>query len=292
MSKRVVVTGAKGQLGSELRYLAPNYKDYEFIFIDREELDLTKLDSIKSYFNTLECEAIINCSAYTAVDMAETQEELAYLINAKAVKEIAKVAKDKSLTLIHISTDYVFSGKNYRPYIESDETSPLGVYGASKLEGEMGILELNLAKCAIIRTSWLYSQYGANFVKSMLKLSKTRDSLGVIFDQIGSPTYARDLAKAILDILPKVSNLKEPQIYHYSNEGVCSWYDFAKAIFELSGIECKVEPIESKDYPTPAKRPHYSILNKAKIKKEFSIKIPHWRDSLKSCLSRIKEQNG
>jgi dTDP-4-dehydrorhamnose reductase len=201
---------------------------------------------------------------------------------------MAKIAKKKNITLIHISTDYVFDGKNHRPYIESDLTDPQGVYGQTKYDGEKAILSVAPANTIIIRTSWIYSSFGNNFVKTMLRLGKERDTLGVIFDQVGTPTYARDLAKMILDILPQIKN-STPEVYHYSNEGATSWYDFAKAIFELSNVACQINPITTDQYPTPAKRPHYSLLNKSKIKNDFEITIPYWRDSLKECLKTLGE---
>jgi len=283
----VLVTGSNGQLGSELKALALN--DTHFFFTDKENLDITNQDALKAYIEINHITAIINCAAYTAVDKAEEEKIEADKINHVAVKYLAQMAKDKELPLIHISTDYVFDGRNYKPYIESDTTNPNTIYGKTKLDGERIIQEINPKNTIIIRTSWVYSTYGNNFVKTMLRLGKERDFLNVIFDQVGSPTYAKDLAKAILDILPKIHNDKV-EIYHYSNEGVCSWYDFAKSIFTLSNLDCHVNPIETKDYPTPAARPHYSLLNKAKIKNDFSIAIPHWEQSLKRCLENIEKR--
>ena len=283
----VLVTGSNGQLGSELKALASN--DTHFFFTDKENLDITNQDALKAYIEINHITAIINCAAYTAVDKAEEEKIEADKINHVAVKYLAQMAKDKELPLIHISTDYVFDGRNYKPYIESDTTNPNTIYGKTKLDGEKIIQEINPKNTIIIRTSWVYSTYGNNFVKTMLRLGKERDFLNVIFDQVGSPTYAKDLAKAILDILPKIDNDKV-EIYHYSNEGVCSWYDFAKSIFTLSNLDCHVNPIETKDYPTPAARPHYSLLNKAKIKNDFSITIPHWEESLKRCLENLEKR--
>jgi len=283
----ILVTGSNGQLGSEIRELSSNYP-YNFFFTDVNELDITKEDEIKKYLNEKDIDLIINCAAYTAVDKAEEENDLADLVNHKAVEYLANTAKEKNIPLIHISTDYVFDGKNYRPYVEDDTVNPQGVYGFTKLKGE-GAFKASGAKGIIIRTSWVYSSFGANFVKTMLRL-KDRGELGVVFDQVGTPTYAKDLAHTILEIinknLEKIKN-KKAETYHYSNEGVISWYDFAKAIFEIESIDIKVNPIESKDYPTPAKRPHYSVLNKSKIKKEFNITIPYWRESLRECLQRI-----
>ena len=310
--KSILVTGANGQLGSELKDLVFRREDLElnpksqilnpiFYFTDKDTLDITNQKEIEKFVNENSIDFIINCAAYTAVDKAEEEFELADLVNHKAVEYLANVCKEKDIPLIHISTDYVFDGKNYRPYVETDGVNPQGVYGLTKLKGEEAFIKSG-ARGIIIRTSWVYSSYGHNFVKTMLRLSKSRDELGVIFDQIGTPTYARDLAEAILHIIGfrmkdngfskndkeqnPTSKIQHPvSIYHYSNEGVTSWYDFAKAIVEISGIEIKVNPIETKDYPTPAKRPHYSVLNKDKIKKEFNIKIPYWRDSLKKMLN-------
>ncbi len=285
----ILVTGANGQLGSEIRVLSKNYP-YNFYFTDKEELDITNKEKIKTFVTENKINLVINCAAYTAVDKAESEKELADLINHKAVKYLTDISKQKEIPLIHISTDYVFDGKNYKPYIEEDKTNPQGVYGLTKLKGEEVFKNSN-AKGIIIRTSWVYSSFGHNFVKTMLRL-KSRGELGVVFDQVGTPTYAKDLAKTILEIVDKhyeKLNSFKAEIFHFSNEGVCSWYDFAKSIFEIKDIDIKINPIETKDYPTPAKRPHYSVLNKNKIKKEFNIKIPYWIDSLKNCLKEIDE---
>ena len=292
MPKSILVTGAQGQLGSELRQLSDLYADFTFTFISRNELDLSDSEAIQTWFVDKTFDVIINCAAYTAVDKAQTEPDLAKAINSTAVKTLARIAKAHNSALIHISTDYVFNGKNYQPYNETDLTDPQGIYGQTKLEGEQAMLAINPAKSVIIRTSWVYSQFGNNFVKTMLRLGKEREELGVIYDQVGSPTSARDLALAILAIIlhPKLESLTATEIYHFSNEGVCSWYDFAKTIFELSAISCRVKPIETKDYPTPATRPHYSLLNKAKIKNTFDLTIPYWKDSLIDCLSLLKAE--
>ena len=284
----ILVTGSKGQLGSEIEALSSNY-DYNFFFTDRDELDITNQEAIEGFIENNKIDTIINCAAYTAVDRAEDDEINADKINHLAVKYLAQIAKEKDIKLIHISTDYVFDGKNYKPFIETDSTNPQGVYGKSKLDGEEALKDVNPKNSIIIRTSWVYSSFGANFVKTMLKLGKERESLGVIYDQVGTPTYARDLARAILDILPKIQN-DSVQIYHYSNEGVLSWYDFAREIMRMAKIDCVVNPIETKDYPTPASRPHYSLLNKSKIKEEFNITIPFWKDSLDECLKIMGER--
>ena len=309
----VLVTGANGQLGSEIRHLVMSYElgtdrvmSYElgimneeknnskftiqnskFYFTDKNELDITNKKQIEDFLDKNSIDIIINCAAYTAVDKAEEEKELADLINHKAVKNLANICKEKNIFFIHISTDYVFDGRNYKPYNENDKTNPQGVYGFTKLKGEEAFINSG-AKGLIIRTSWVYSSFGHNFVKTMLKLSDKKE-LNVVFDQIGTPTYARDLAKAVLEVV-KINNLNnyQAEIFHFSNEGVCSWYDFAKAIFEIKGIDIKLSPIETKNYPTPAQRPHFSVLNKAKIKEEFGIEIPYWRESLEECLKEIK----
>lgn len=293
MYKSILITGVNGQLGSELHKLSASYPDHKFTFIDRSDLDFSNPDAVKAWFFDKTFDVIINCAAYTAVDKAESELGLARAINATAVEVLARIALEKKCSLIHISTDYVFDGKNFKPYVESDPTDPQGVYGQTKLEGEQAMLAVNPANSMIIRTSWVYSSFGNNFVKTMLRLGKERDELGVIFDQVGTPTSARDLAQAILSIIqhPNLNNLSATEIFHFSNEGVCSWYDFAKAIFECSDIHFIVKPIETKDYPTPAKRPHYSLLNKAKIKKTFDISIPYWKDSLQECLVALKGNN-
>ncbi|MBD3793342.1 MAG: dTDP-4-dehydrorhamnose reductase [Campylobacterales bacterium] len=286
--RNILVTGANGQLGSEIRSIGSLYPESSFTFTDREMLDLSNLCAIEEFFKGKKFDAIINCAAYTAVDKAESERELADTINHRFVSMLATIAQRDFAKLIHISTDYVFDGKHHRPYIETDPTDPQGVYGKTKCDGENAILGIAPQNTIIIRTSWVYSSYGNNFVKTMLRLGKERESLGVIFDQVGTPTYARDLAHAILEILPNINN-EQPEIYHYSNEGVASWYDFATAIFELSGVTCQVNPITTDQYPTPASRPHYSLLNKTKIKNDFSLSIPHWRDSLKGCLEQLGE---
>ena len=284
----ILVTGSRGQLGSEIQTLSSNYK-YNFLFTNKDKLDITNKEYIKSFIEKEKIDIIVNCAAYIAVDKAEEEKELADKINHQAVKCLAERSKEKNIKLIHISTDYVFDGENFKPYIETDKTNPNSVYGHTKLNGENALKKINPKNSIIIRTSWLYSSFGENFVKTMLKLGKERDSLGVIFDQVGTPTYARDLAKSILDILPKIDN-KNVEIYNYSNEGVLSWYDFAKEIMKMAKIECDIKPIETKDYPTSALRPHYSLLNKSKIKKEFNIIIPFWKDSLDECLTIIGER--
>ena len=279
----VLVLGQNGQVGNELKVLSTNY-DYNFFFTDRTSVDICNFSQVKEFIKKNNINIIINASAYTAVDKAEKDKQLADDINHKAIENLASLAKKFNLKLVHISTDYIFNGKNYKPYVEDDSVEPQGVYGETKLLGEQAIQKINPTNSIIIRTSWVYSSFGNNFVKTMLKLGKERDALTVIFDQVGTPTYARDLAKTILEIIPQINNEKV-EIYHYSNEGVLSWYDFAKEIMKMAEIECKISPIETKDYPTPASRPHYSLLNKSKIKTTFNIDIPYWKDSLSECLN-------
>ena len=287
----ILVTGSSGQLGRSIQSIALDYPDYEFVFANRQQLNLSNETSLAKFFGYNTFDIVINCAAYTAVDNAEAEPELANQINHLAVRQLANIAKQQNAKLIHISTDYVFNGKQYRPYLEADEVAPHGVYGQTKLSGEQAIQNTLKNNAIIIRTSWVYSEYGNNFVKTMLKLGQERDSLNVIFDQVGTPTYAKDLARNIMSI---VQNQEFHQAYfttnilHFSNEGVCSWYDFAKTIFELANIQCHVNAIETKDYPTPAKRPHYSVLNKAKIKQTYNLAIPYWKDSLKQCLTALQ----
>ena len=288
----ILVTGSGGQLGSELRYLVENSivdtKNMKFLFKDRASLDVRDHKKLRSFAENNDIDFIINCAAYTAVDKAEEDLELADALNREAVKHLAKIAKDNNIGLIHISTDYVYDGTSHRPYTEDDPSNPQGIYSKTKLAGEHEIKQINPENTIIIRTSWVYSSFGKSFVKTMLKLSTEKEELDLISDQVGTPTYARDLAKAILHIIKHPTKGRDGvEIYHYSNEGGCSWYDFAKTIFELSNIECKVNPIDTEEYPTPAKRPFYSLLSKSKIKKDYNLKIPYWRDSLKECLAEI-----
>ncbi|CAA6819793.1 MAG: dTDP-4-dehydrorhamnose reductase (EC [uncultured Sulfurovum sp.] len=289
MVKNILVTGDKGQLGNEIKVLSVDVNNCNFYFIDRDNLDITDREALESFCKDKSIHIIINCAAYTAVDQAESDVETANEVNHLAVKTMAQIAKKESIRLIHISTDYVFDGENYRPYLENDVVNPQGVYGETKLEGENAILKENPEGAVIIRTSWVYSSFGNNFVKTMLRLAKERDELGIIFDQVGTPTYAKHLAETILHIVHNNTKAQESvEIYHYSNEGVCSWYDFAKAIFELSDITCKVNAIKTAQYPTPAKRPHYSVLDKEKIKSHYqTLEIPYWKDGLKECLSHL-----
>ncbi len=289
---KVLVTGSYGQLGSELKDLSVNYPEWEFLFTDADSLDITDEHAADVYFKRHNPSLLINCAAYTAVDKAETETNAAHQINAIAPGILAKLSKKYKSGFIHISTDYVFDGQSYKPYLEYDAVNPAGVYGKTKLAGERSIRSANPA-AIIVRTSWLYSAYGNNFVKTMLRLGKERDLLKVVFDQVGTPTYAADLAQALLAIAEAYSKNPAdavPGIYHYSNEGVSSWYDFTKSIFEIAGIQCQVMPVPSEEYPTPAKRPHYSVLNKSKIKATFNITIPYWKESLRICIDKIQNK--
>ncbi|MBV4358341.1 dTDP-4-dehydrorhamnose reductase [Pinibacter aurantiacus] len=284
----ILVTGAKGQLGSELQQLASSYPKFEFIFTDKEELSIVDETAINSFFDMHQFAFCINCAAYTAVDKSETDADAAYAVNANAAGFLAAACKKHNTRFVQVSTDYVFDGTSTVPYKESDPTNPLGVYGASKLKGEQLATEKD-PSVIILRTSWVYSSFGANFVKTMLRLMNERESINVVNDQLGSPTFAADLAKAILDICQwSIDNKQWPAgIYNYSNEGIISWYDFAVAIKELSNSKCQVNPIPSSAYPTPAKRPAYSAFDKEKIKSTFRLHIPEWKDSLHACLLQI-----
>ncbi len=290
----ILVTGSHGQLGSEIRTIVQsNREDYieqKFFFTVKGTLDIRDKDAIEFFIKENSIDIIINCTAYTAVDHAEDNIIMADAINREAVRNLALLSIQNSVKLIHISTDYLFDGNTYKPYTEDIQSNPQGIYSKTKLAGEQELKQINPPEAIIIRTSWIYSSFGANFVKTMLRLGRQKDELSVVFDQIGTPTYARDLASAILWILKHpIEPTKDVSIYHYSNEGVASWYDFAKAIFEFADINCKVLPIETYQYPTPAKRPYYSVLNKSKIKNTYNLEIPYWRDSLKECLEKIDE---
>lgn len=287
---KILVTGAYGQLGNEINCLTTRYPEWQFFFTDVDSLDITSESTLQTWFQNNKPDYVVNCAAYTAVDKAETDTETAEKVNTLAPSLLGKFSKRFDAKLIHISTDYVFDGESFTPYSESDKVNTKSIYGETKLQGEQNCIKENPAT-VIIRTSWLYSSFGNNFVKTMLRLGKKRGRLNVVYDQVGTPTYAADLAKAILEII--AISEKEPArfipgIYHYSNEGVASWYDFAKAIFEMSGVECAVSPVRSVEFPTPAKRPNYSVLDKTKIKSTFNIPIPYWRESLKNCIERLE----
>lgn len=284
----ILVTGANGQLGNELRRLEKQFPQHVFFFTDVAELDITLADAIQAFVKDNAIEAIVNCAAYTAVDKAEQEQALALEINATAPGLLADCALNRNCLLVHVSTDYVYDGKGYRPYTEQDATGPESYYGYTKLAGEQAVINSGCASI-ILRTSWLYSAFGANFVKTMRKYGKERGKLNVVFDQVGSPTWAADLASAIMQIIAHPEVRSFCGVYLYANEGVTSWYDFAREILEISGIPCEVNPIETKDYPLPARRPHYSVLNKSLVKTTFGIKIPHWKESLLKCVQDLNE---
>lgn len=283
----ILVTGSNGQLGCEFRDLEKEYKDHKFFFTDLKELDVTDADATSNFIKKNKIEVVINCAGYTAVDQAENDKPEAMLINATGPKNLAMAAAKSNALLIHISTDYVFEGKSFKPYTENDTASPKTIYGKTKLDGEIEVI-FNAKRALIIRTSWMYSSHGKNFVKTIAEKAAKEKELKVVFDQIGTPTYAGDLAKAILDIIPKVPSKIRAEIYNFSNEGVASWYDLAQSIVDYKKLKCHVVPVLTKDYPTEAIRPHYSVLNKSRIKQDFKITIPHWHQSLKKCLDKIK----
>ena len=298
---RILVTGKDGQLGRSIhKVISANseidndYGSNEFIFVGRRELDLSNDSNINHYFNSNnKFDIIINCAAYTTVDKAEEESELANKINHLAVKKIAEIANKQEFKLIHISTDYVFDGESNKLYTETDITNPINVYGKTKLAGEKALQDIMSTDAIIIRTSWVYSEYGNNFVKTMLRLGKERNELSVVSDQIGSPTYATDLAKAILGIINNKDyqdKNQSTQVCHYSNEGEISWYEFAKEIFKLAEVDCKVSPITTEQYPTPARRPMNTIMDKNEITKAFSVDTPDWKKSLNTCMTILREQ--
>ena len=285
----ILVTGSNGQLGSEIRDLEANFTNFKFFFVDLPDLDICNNSQLNIFIKDNNINTVINCAAYTFVGKAEQNSDIAKKVNTTGVLNLVNALEKVDGKLIHISTDYVFNGDHFMPYNESDSVSPIGVYGSTKRNGELAVINSNIDGI-VIRTSWLYSAYGNNFVKTMLRLGKQKEELGVIFDQLGTPTYARDLAKTCLEILcggSSVNISKNGNLYHYSNEGVASWYDFAISIMKIGGENCKVKPIQTKDYPTLAKRPQYSVLNKSKIKTDFKIEIPYWKDSLKDCIEKI-----
>jgi dTDP-4-dehydrorhamnose reductase len=281
---KIIVTGSDGQLGNEFRTLAKT-SNWEFIFTDYKELDITDSKAVKDFFAANNPDFCINCAAYTAVDKAESDKELCDSINVTGGENLAKACKESNATLIHISTDFVFDGTASKPLKEDKPTNPISYYGESKLNAELKVAAI-LPAHIILRTSWLYSTHGNNFVKTMLRLSETKDELNIIADQIGTPTYARDLAVAIYNLIEKGSAAYG--IYHFSNEGTASWYDFTKAVFEYAQVKTKVNPIPTEQYPTPAARPAYSVMDKSKFKKTFEQEIPYWRESLKECVDALK----
>jgi len=294
---RILVTGKNGQLGKSIHKVINsevetnnNLSSHHFIFVGREELDLNSESNIDHYFDSSDkFDIIINCAAYTAVDKAEEEQDLANQVNHLAVKQLAQIAKNQQAKLIHISTDYVFDGESDNPYTETDETNPINVYGKTKLAGERALQEAMQTNAIIIRTSWVYSEFGNNFVKTMLRLGKERDELSVVSDQIGSPTYATDLAESILKIINNEdfkTKEQSTEIYHYSNTGEISWHKFAKEIFALEGIPCVISPITTDQYPTPAKRPKNTLMNKGAILRAYHVNVSFWKDALKECLLR------
>lgn len=285
----ILVTGSNGQLGLSIKNIAHLYPNYKFFFTDKEILDVTNFNAVAQYIEKNTIKIIINCAAYTNVDKAENEVNLAEKLNYLAVKNLAEIAKNKQLKLIHISTDYVFNGDNVFPYKEIDKVNPINNYGKSKLKGEKAIISINPTNSIIIRTSWLYSEFGSNFVKTIFKLSEEKEEIFVVNDQIGSPTYAKDLAAAILKSIPLLEN-DQVEIFHYSNAGKCSWFEFATEIVEITGKNCKVLPIKSEEINLKAKRPKYSLLSTKKIKNTFQIEIPNWKNSLKKCVLNLKNK--
>lgn len=280
----ILITGCNGQLGNEMQLLEQEFPQYTFYNTDVEELDITDRGAIRQFVDEHQIDGIVNCAAYTAVDKAEENEELCTRLNAEAPAYLAEAIGSRDGWMIQISTDYVFDGTNHTPYTEGEDTCPNSVYGKTKLVGELNVQKF-CPKSMIIRTAWLYSTFGNNFVKTMIRLGHEKQQLGVIFDQIGTPTYARDLARAIMTAIDKGIM---PGVYHFSNEGVISWYDFTKAIHRLAGITtCHVRPLHTAEYPTPAARPHYSVLDKTKIKQTYDMEIPYWEDSLKECIEKL-----
>ena len=284
----VLITGCKGQLGSEIQQISGKFPEMSFIFTDLEELNITRTSDIRSFLDSMPVKYLVNCAGYTAVDLAEDEREMAELLNAEATGHLARICAERAVQLIHISTDYVFDGEKKYPYLEDDPVNPQTVYGKSKLHGEEALQQSG--KGIIIRTSWLYSPFGNNFVKTILRLSGEKESLNVVFDQTGCPTYASDLASAILAMIQmeiEQENSPKYDIYHYSNQGICSWYEFATCIIDFAGSACKIIPVESKDYVTKAERPRYTVLSKKKILDEYDLHIPHWKDSLKDCIDKL-----
>jgi len=286
MVKNILITGCNGQLGNEMQLKAKEHTQYEYFFTDVEELDITDCDAVRGFVNSNEIDCIVNCAAYTAVDKAESNGIVCNILNNIAPGYLAEAVEERGGAIIHISTDYVFDGTNHTPYNEQDLPCPNSVYGKTKLLGEQNVTA-HCSNSVIIRTAWLYSSFGGNFVKTMLRLGRERDSLGVVFDQIGTPTYARDLAECIFAI---INHGIVPGTYHFSNEGVISWYDFTKAIHRIAGIDtCEVRPLHTDEYPSVAPRPSYSVLDKSKIKKTFALSVPYWEDSLRECINILEK---
>lgn len=283
----ILVTGCNGQLGSEIRLLEADYPQHVFFNTDRNELDITDQSAVNEFVNSNAIDGIINCAAYTAVDKAEADKQLCTALNSEAPAYLAAAVEARGGWMVHVSTDYVFDGTKHTPYVEADTPCPDSVYGSTKLAGELAVSKF-CKRTMIVRTAWLYSPFGGNFVKTMLRLGKERPELGVVFDQIGTPTYAYDLAVAIMTAVDKGV---KPGIYHFSNEGVCSWYDFTKAIHRIAGItSCRVKPLHTSEYPTPATRPAYSVLDKTKIKETYGLDIPYWEESLEKCINLLADK--
>ena len=282
----ILLTGCNGQLGNEIQLLEKDYGQHRFFNTDVAELDITNQLAVADFVGRNEIDGIINCAAYTAVDKAEDNKELCTTLNTVAPAYLAAAVEKRGGWIVQVSTDYVFNGKAHKPYMETDTPSPDSVYGSTKLAGELGVQKF-CKRAMVIRTAWLYSTFGNNFVKTMIRLGKEREELGVVFDQIGTPTYAGDLAKAIMTAVEK--GIK-PGVYHFSNEGVASWYDFTKEIHRIAGITtCTVRPIHTSEYPTPANRPHFSVLDKTKIKETYDMEIPYWEESLHKCIEKLKD---
>ncbi len=285
----ILITGCNGQLGNEMQLLEKVHPEHNYFNTDVAELDITDQQAVEAFVNEHDIDGIVNCAAYTAVDKAEDNEELCTRLNAEAPAYLAHAIGQRGGWMVQISTDYVFDGTNHTPYVEDDDTCPNSVYGKTKLVGELNVQKL-CERSVVIRTAWLYSTFGNNFVKTMIRLGKEKAELGVIFDQIGTPTYAHDLAVAIFAVIEKGV---QPGIYHFSNEGVISWYDFTKAIHRIAGITtCHVKPLHTAEYPTPAARPHYSVLDKTKIKQTYGIEVPYWEESLEVCVLKLLNEKG
>lgn len=285
MTPKILVTGSSGQLGTCIKSIGSNKSD--IYYVNSTELDTTNELQVKSFFEMHQIDWCINCAAYTAVDKAESDYENAFNVNVNGAKNLAEACKLYSAKLVHISTDFVFDGEHNKPYKESDPTNPISIYGETKLKGEKEVAKI-LSEHFIIRTSWLYSEYGNNFLNTMLRLSRDKDQLGIVGDQIGTPTYAKDLAEIIMHIID--NECSNYGVYHYSNNGVASWYDFAKAIFDISNVDIQLENISTIQFPTPAKRPHFSVLDKTKTKENFNVRIPYWRDSLQKAIQNLKNE--
>ncbi len=286
--KNILITGCNGQLGREMQSLSAKYPNYTYFFTDVAELDITNEEAINAFVEEHKIDCVVNCAAYTAVDKAESDDSLCDLLNHVAPGYLARAVARRGGSMVHVSTDYVFDGRHFTPYKEEEPTCPASVYGRTKLQGEEEV-QRSCAQSMIVRTAWLYSVHGNNFVKTMLRLGREKERLGVIFDQVGTPTYARDLAAAIFVAIEQGI---VPGVYHFSNEGVISWYDFTRAIHRIAGITgCDVQPLHTEEYPTAAARPHYSVLDKTKIKKTYGIRIPYWEDSLKECIQLLEQEN-